>query len=66
MPPSATQSLSVGIDCPNIRQVMQWQLPRTRQLYYQTLGRAGRDGVQAEVTLFYSTLMLKDKFCIHQ
>ena len=66
MPPSTTQSLSVGIDCQNIRQVMQWQLPRTGQLYYQKLGRAGRDGAQAEATLFYSTLMLKNKFCIHQ
>ena len=59
----ATQSVSRGIDSPNIRQVIHWQVPRTLESYYQEVGRAVRDGAQAEATLLYSTEMLKDTFC---
>ena len=59
----ATQSPSMGKDCPNVRQVIHWQVPRTLESYYQEVGRGGRDGAQAEATLLYSTGMLKDAFC---
>ena len=51
------------IDCPNVRQVIHWQVPRTLESYYQEVGRGGKDGAQAEAALLYSTGMLKDAFC---
>lgn len=59
----ATQSLSMGVDCPNIRQVIHWQVPRTLEAYFQEVGRAGRDGAPAAAILLYSSGMLKDTFC---
>ncbi len=50
-----TQSLSMGIDCPNIREVIHWGIPRTLEDYYQECGRAGRDRLPAKATLFYAT-----------
>ncbi len=59
----ATQSLSVGIDCPNIRHVVHWEVPRTMEAYYQEVGRAGRDGAPAAATLLYHSGHLNDKSC---
>jgi len=57
----ATQSLSMGVDCPNIRQMIQWQVPRTLEAYFQ-VGCAGRDGAPAAAILLYSSGMVKDTF----
>lgn len=51
----ATQTLSMGIDCPNIRKVVHWGLPGTLEDYYQECGRAGRDGQPAKATLLYAS-----------
>ena len=59
----ASQSLSMGVDCPNIRQVIHWQVPRTLEAYFQEVGCAGRDGAPAAAILLYSSGMLKDTFC---
>ncbi len=50
----ATQSLSMGIDCLNIREIIHWGIPRTLEDYYQECGRAGRDGLPAKATLLYA------------
>ena len=40
----ATQSLSMGINCQNLRCVYHWGAPRTLEQYFQEVGRGGRDG----------------------
>ena len=62
----ATIAFAMGIDCPDVRQVIHWGVPEDAEMYVQESGRAGRDGKPACALLMKSGCDVSQRYTSKQ